>query len=222
MRKSYEIFNDREKELIKEAVSNEWKINHVSYSLNEKTEHQLDIILGKILAKYDKQDIKGSVYTCLKELAVNGTKANFKSSFFNINNVDVNNREEYIIGTAKFKKTLEKISNKDFGRMIYKNGYYVKISFEFSDKGLDILVLNNSRIPKFDRNRIETKLEAAKTYESIADYYLDAYDDTEGAGLGLAMIIIILKGMNIDIDNFKIDFREDGMLAKVYFPFNSD
>ncbi len=221
MLKSYQIFTDEEKELIRNAISKNWRINHISYSLTEKTEHQLDVILGKILTKHDQLDIKGSVYTCLKELAVNGTKANFKNVFFNINNIDSTDKTDFIKGTAEFKKALELEKNKEFGKKIYDAGYYLRISFDFSVKGLNIQVYNNSRIPYFDRERIKTKLYAAKSYESIADYYLDAFDDTEGAGLGLAMITIILKGMGIDIDNFNINVSDEGMYANLFFPFNN-
>lgn len=221
MDKTSEVFTNLEYKQLKDSVDKRMKINVISYSLVEKTEKQIDLILEEILKRYNKSNIRGSIYTCIKELAVNGTKANLKSVFFEKKNISLNDPEESKRGTEDFKKVLEKSKEKNFGKVVYDRGFYVKIGFEYSDDGLTISVFNNCLIPATDRERIITKLEKSKTYESIADYYMDAFDDTEGAGMGLAMVVIILKGMGIDVENFKIDLEEkSGMLATIRFPFD--
>jgi hypothetical protein len=43
--------------------------------------------------------------------------------------------------------------------------------------------------------RLNFKIKEAKKYTRLADYYLKHYDDTEGAGLGTALIDISLRAM---------------------------
>lgn len=217
---STEIFTKEEMESLREAIKKEYKINLIAYSLLERTERQIDIILDEILKQYNKQDIRGSIYTCIKELAVNGTKANLKSVFFEKKKIPYTSAEEFKKGSERFKKVLEKSREKNFGKIIQNRGFYVKIVFDYSSEGIYINVINNCHIPKHDIDRINEKLEKSKTYESIADYYMDAFDDTEGAGMGLAMIVIILKGMEIDVENFSINIDTSGMSAEIYFPFD--
>jgi hypothetical protein len=165
---------------LKNAMRNNIKINIISYSLTEQTEKFIDFIVIEILKKYKREDLKSSIYTCIKELAVNGTKANLKSVFFQRRNIHFQNEKEIKKGTELFKRILEKSREKGFGKIVFEKGYYVKISFEYSDNGLNVYVYNNCIIPEYDRKRIITKLEKSRYYESIADYYMDAFDDTEG------------------------------------------
>ncbi len=215
-----QIFTEQELKKLKNAVFNENIINLISYSLSEKTEKRIDIILNEILEKYKKEDVKSPIYTCIKELAVNGTKANLKSVFFENKKVPHNDLENYKKYTKKFKRILEKSKERNFGNIVYKRGFFLKISFEYSKTYVKVTVFNNCIIPKYDKERIKNKMEKAKSYESIADYYRDAFDDTEGAGMGLALIVILLKGIGLDINNFNVKIHNKGMTANVLFPLN--
>lgn len=215
-----DVFTKQELEELKEAVSKEQIINLISYSLSEKTEKRIDVILSEILKKYEKEEVKSSIYTCIKELAVNGTKANLKSIFFDVKNVEQDNSDNYIEYTKRFKKILEKSKEKNFGKIVHNKGFFVKISFVYSKENVEVRVFNNCLIPKQDKERVKSKMEKAKLYESIADYYMDAFDDTEGAGMGIALIVILLKGIGVDVENFKVDLSDKGMFAKISFPIN--
>jgi hypothetical protein len=59
-------------------------------------------------------------------------------------------------------------------------------------------------------------------YNDIAEFYLDqamSGGETEGAGLGLALIIILLKGENVDPKYFRIMIDKERTVARMEIPF---
>ncbi|EMJ89562.1 hypothetical protein LEP1GSC196_0799 [Leptospira meyeri serovar Semaranga str. Veldrot Semarang 173] len=57
-------------------------------------------------------------------------------------------------------------------------------------------------------------------YDDIAQFYMDNADTTEGAGLGLALILIMLKGEGIDPNFFRIIIGEDSTIARLEIPLS--
>ena len=66
-----------------------WHKPAVSYAMSSDVENTLDKIISRILNKYKRPDLKSLVYTCTKELAINGTKANLKRIFFTEKGLDI-------------------------------------------------------------------------------------------------------------------------------------
>ena len=66
------------------------------------------------------------------------------------------------------------------------------------------------------------KLHAGMQYEDLVAFYMDNADNTEGEGMGLVMIILMLKGENIDPGNFRIEAYEDKTSARLEIPFNEN
>ena len=53
--------------------------------------------------------------------------------------------------------------------------------------------------------RIQSKIERAKGYEDLAMCYLENPDPlAEGMGLGLSMVVVLLKGSNTDPNDFTV------------------
>jgi hypothetical protein len=59
-------------------------------------------------------------------------------------------------------------------------------------------------------------------YNDIAEFYMDNMDNTEGAGLGIALIIILLKNDSIDPNLFRIITKADKTVARIEIPFTPD
>lgn len=66
------------------------------------------------------------------------------------------------------------------------------------------------------------KLSIAMKYNSIADYYMDHADNIEGAGMGLALIIILLTSQGIDPQYLRIGSNGDNTIARLEIPFTKD
>jgi hypothetical protein len=202
------------------AVDDGRVIKVISYAMSNDVENALDKIITTILEKYDRLDLKSLVYTCTKELAINGTKANLKRIFFEEQELDINDRDDYERGMELYKKIMREDLTIHYGKKAKQNGLFVKITFIHSDDSLEIEVTNNTPITQQEESRLRMKLAATMKYDDLMAYYLDNADDTEGSGMGIALIIILLKGENIDPNLFRIKTDAATTTAKIEIPMD--
>jgi len=200
------------------AIDDGRVIKVISYAMSSDVENTLDKIITTILDKYERADLKSLVYTCTKELAINGTKANLKRIFFDEQKLDINNEDDYEKGMELYKKIMKEDLTIQYGKKAKKSGLYVKILFIHNEDTLLIEVTNNTPITPQEESRMRMKLANTMKYDDLMAYYLDNADDTEGSGMGIALIIILLKGENIDPNFFRIMTDENTTTARIRIP----
>ena len=64
------------------------------------------------------------------------------------------------------------------------------------------------------------QLEKGMGYDDIAQFYMDNADNAEGAGLGLALILIMLKGEGKDPKFFRIVIGDETTTARLEIPLS--
>jgi hypothetical protein len=222
MRESAPI-DPRLKAAIDKAIANEHLVRVRAYAVISATEAGLSYIVEQILAKYGRTDMIGPVYTSAKELALNGAKANFKRILFEDEKLDPDNDEEYERGMELFKKYLNENWVLEYGKKSRERNLYVDIFFDFNRDRLILEVLNNRPISPKEDKRIREKFHTAMRYDDIAQFYMEGGDSSEGAGMGIVLVTMLLKAQDIDPHLFTIrsDYREK-TLARVEFPLSSD
>ena len=204
---------------IKLVVNNAQELVLKSSKINDKVEKYILHTLKLVLDKYDKGDLLDTIYTVCKELAINGVKANQKRIFFEDNGLDIHSDEDYEKGIKDFKLEFSSTMNEDYGIKARDRGIYVKILLGYSEDGLCIEVENNAPVTHVEERRLREKMKISMGYNDIAEFYMDNMDNTEGAGLGIALIMILLKGHNIDPNLFRIVTLPDKTVARVEIPF---
>ncbi len=208
---------------IDKLVDNGHKISVITYSLPDDAEKKIDIIIEKILEKYGKQNLKSALYTAIKELAVNGTKANMKAIFFEENGWDMNDSNDYVIGTRRYKELFSEKWASEYGKKSARKGRYVKLTFTHSKDGFCVEVVNNTPISNIDEKRLREKLSKTMKYEDIVQFYMEQSNDSdEGAGMGIALIVMLLKGEGIDPNYFRIGIVDRITTSRIEVPFTSD
>lgn len=110
----------------------------------------------------------------------------------------------------------------EYGNKSKKKGYFCLITFDYSMDGIRVEVTNNTPVTIEEEKSLREKLEKGMQYGDIAQFYLDNADNTEGAGLGLALILIMLKGEGIDPSFFRIIIRKDVTIARLEVPLSSN
>lgn len=204
------------------AVNDRRRISVITWSVNTDIEQQLDQIINTILSTHGDPELKAPVYTCIKELAINGTKANQKRIFFEQQNLNIDNPDEYIRGLDLYKQSLSEHKAIELGKIARERGLYVKISFDYDETGMCVRVRNNTPINPDEESRLRQKLAKVVGYDDIVQFYMEQADETEGAGMGLALIIMLLKGAGIDPHYFRIGQTGDATMAVLEVPFTEE
>lgn len=172
--------------------------------INEKILMILNSVLSKVLAKQDQIFLLNSIVTILREIIVNALKANAKRIYFKKNNMDISDEKQYKLGMYNFKKDVVG----DFNNVeddLKRSDLFIEISFEFIKDSIKIMVINNAPILPVELERISFRISKAYQYNDFSDAYAEIEDDTEGAGLGIVLAILLMKNMGIDHRNYKIE-----------------
>lgn len=206
-------------ERIDSAIEKNQTIKVRAYALLPETEKDLNLIILRLLNKYNKLDMTATLYTCIKELAVNGAKANIKRILFDEVKIDLENESDYHRGLEIFKEKLTDKFINEYAQKAKDRGLYVDIKFEYDDKKLIVEVVNNSALTKREDERIREKFRDGLKYDNIGELYMDMQDNQEGAGMGIALILMMLRSEGIDPHYFTIysDYQHK-TCAKIVFP----
>lgn len=211
---------------MKDKISLGRDLIYLFYNISQYLEKEISVALDQILIKYDREDLKEAIYSSIKELAINGIKANLKHIVFleeNINKVD---NESLTRGLSILHNVLNDSSMLEkFNNKVKEKGFRVTLRIKHSNKRVIIVVANSIPLTDKEENRIREKFEKALNYDSIANYYMDNLDDAEaeGAGLGITMIVLLLKSCNISPHAFTIyRNRDNETIAKLEIPLTPD
>ncbi|MGB4269748.1 MAG: HDOD domain-containing protein [Spirochaetota bacterium] len=198
-------------QLVKRFEQNE-PVSLSFYYPNENISKTLNALLAKILSNQDKIFLLDMMITILREIIVNATKANAKRAYFKKINLNINDPECYQKGIENFKKDIVG-QLETLEQDLKNNDLKVTITIKKQDDGIRFSITNPTPIHPVELARIKTRIEKAKQYLDFTQAYEDVYDDTEGAGLGIVLVILLLKNAGVDPSNYKIG--TDGKITQV-------
>ncbi|MCE9501388.1 MAG: histidine kinase [Leptospira sp.] len=193
-----------------------------THRITKSVEVYIQSAIELILDKCKHPTLVPMLYTVIKELSINACKANQKRIFFDEKGYDIKNPADYAKGIVEYKELFSEEMSNEYGLKAKKKGYYCLITFNYTIDGMTLEVINNTPIAKEEETSLREKLEKGMGYEDIAQFYMDNADNTEGAGLGLALILIMLKGEGIDPNYFRITIGEDTTTARLEIPFTEN
>jgi len=208
---------------IKETIESENPILFRAYGILPVTEKILEYTIEEILRKYSQEDIIASVYTATKELALNAVKANVKRVLFKENNIDLDNEEDFKKGMGIFKENLSDEWMEQYAKKSKEENFHVEVLFNFNSYRLIIEVINNTAISEKEDKRIRSKFQKGMKYDNIAEFYMEGGDSSEGAGMGIVLVSMLLKAQEMDPHLFTIrsDFKTK-TTARIEFPLSED
>ena len=202
------------------AVRNESDIVFVSYSALEKTEEKIKFALAKILDKHNRIDLFTPIFSCIKELISNATKANAKKILMEEGVIKDSDDTEEVV--RKIRSILNEKSLLEYGIKAKQHKMSTRIYLKVYKKHLFIEVINNIPLNKKDMAKVNDRIKKSSKYDNIAEYFMDNPDpEAEGMGLGLSMVVVLLKNINITHRNFVL--TTDGTsktYAKMLIPLN--
>ncbi len=185
--------------------------------------HEMEVYMGSVLSTFleelnQAQMIEYLTY-CLNELITNAKKANTKRIYFKEKHLDINNPEEYEEGMKTCKQdTLNNI--RYYLSLQKKAGLYVKLILQTRNNKIKVEIRNNSELTKSEYVRMHDKLNRAQQYTSVDQALTQVLDDTEGAGLGLIIMILMLEKIGLTEENFQILCENGETITRIILPLN--
>jgi putative nucleotidyltransferase with HDIG domain len=211
------MFNQQKKKIYEKINSDEpIKINFKYVS--EDILMLINGIITRILGKKDLLYLLYSLITIMRELVVNSLKANAKRVFFENSRLDIDDPAQYTKGMALFKEKI--IGDFEFIKSdIIKSEKSILFCVTPGESGIIFTVKNSTPIHVSEQERINKRIAIAIQNDNFGDIYTHLEDDSEGAGLGIALIIMFLKSMGIPPASFKLKSDDKVTIATIEIPY---
>ncbi|HUV07060.1 MAG TPA: HDOD domain-containing protein [Spirochaetia bacterium] len=204
---------------IKRAANSNIPLTIKTYTMPHDTEIYIEKVLQNFLSEIGHDDIFNPISYCVKELAVNAKKANTKRVYFSEKKLDINRTNEYEEGMKNFKE--ETLSNIDHYLKLQKeNGLFIKVVFRTKAKEFVISVHNNVEITKKEQMRAYDRIARSRAFESIEEAFSAVLDSSEGAGLGIVIMVLMLKKIGLVEDAFELDVVDGETVATLTIPYS--
>ena len=215
------FLSEQDKEKISLAVQLHTPLEIMSYTLPREKERYIQEVLMYFLMQCHQEHMTDNLVFCLSELLTNSKKANTKRVYFQEQNLDINNEMDYHQGMVTCKEdTLSNIEH--YLELQKKAGLYIKLILQLNDEGIKIEIRNNAVITKFEKKRILEKLRVAEKYEEPHQVVSLLVDQTEGAGLGIIIIVLMLRKIGLSRDNYKVFTNDTETITQMILPLNKE
>jgi putative nucleotidyltransferase with HDIG domain len=173
--------------------------------------------LESILKERGQDEIFDQMAYCLRELMDNAAKANLKRIYFADQGLRIDQPGDYQRGMRGFRGGVEQERERLEG-LQEASDLVVRICFREEQGDLRLTVENNVSIQQVEYERILNKLRKARLYTGLDEFFEEVEDETESAGLGLVMLILILRKLGIGEDGFAIERGDSWTRALLVIP----
>ncbi|MDR0496676.1 MAG: HDOD domain-containing protein [Treponema sp.] len=202
---------------VKKAVQSGIPLTITTFTLPHEIEVYIEETITVFLKHLEQEKLKDYVVYCVQELTTNAKKANTKRVYFMERGLDLSNPDDYKEGMSGFKEnTLGNIAH--YLQIQKEKGLYIKLILQIKNNIIYIEIRNNVAVTKTELIRIHDKLARSRQYDSLQEAMDQVLDDSEGAGLGLVILVLMLKKMGLDEDCFDILGTDKETIARLVIP----
>ena len=208
-----------DKEKIKSSIRLWLPICITTYTLPHQMEMYMQDVLESFLTECHQEHMTSALSYCMGELITNAKKANTKRVYFQEKGLDIYNESDYNKGMKNFKT--ETLDNIDYYLQLQKKaGLYVSLILqEYRDK-IKIEIRNNVELTVFEYKRIHDKLARAQKYRSVDEVLNKILDASEGAGLVIVIIILMLEKIGLTEENYQVVCENGETITRIILPVN--
>ena len=202
-------------ENIKHAVKSRQPVDFFCYALTQDQKDRFLNILNVFLEECNQSYLFNYLSYCLFELLDNANKANAKRIYFKEHHLNINDENDYKNGMKDFKETLNE--NTLYFQDEREDSHLQVHLLLTADNVITITVSNNTKITDAEYLRIKEKIDKTKIYNSMSDA-LNDIDQTEGSGLGIITVLIMLKKLGLPSDHLKFKTTDTETIATIEIP----
>ncbi|MCB1306998.1 MAG: hypothetical protein KDK30_02405 [Leptospiraceae bacterium] len=163
-----------------------------------------------------------TLHFVLLELVRNAVKANLKRVFFQQHKYNIHDTDAYHRGLKDFIQHYQNINESDYRSALEELNFHVEVRSDLNKDRLLIFVENNSLLHAEEELRIRRQLAASAGIKNIVNFSVEYGDETEGRGLGLAMIVLLIRDMGFDPEHFRVYHTDGKTTARIEFPLSAN
>jgi len=202
---------------INKAILSGLPLTITTFTLPREIEVYIEEVITVYLKLAGQEKLKDYIIYCVRELAANAKKANTKRVYFSECGLNLANPKEYQEGMANFKEvTLNNISH--FLQLQKEKGLYIKLIVQMRENVIHIEIRNNVAVIRTELIRIHDRLARSRKFNTLDEALSQVLDDSEGAGLGLVILVLMLKKMGLDEDCFDLRSNDKETIARILVP----
>jgi len=191
-----------------------------THTLPPQTEADLEEILLIYLQELGQAGLKDHLAYCLKELTVNAKKANTKRVYFQEKGLRLDVPADYEKGMRSFKTdTLTNIQH--YLEIQEQKDLYIKVTYLIRNNVLYLSVRNNVPISPKELTRVFDRVARSRAFESMEEAFGEVLDDSEGAGLGIVIMVLMLRKMGLTEKSFDLNQVGNDTSASLTIPMNA-
>ncbi len=204
---------------IKMAIRAGIPLSIVSYTLPHEMSEYMEDVLAAFLKELDQSPMNEYLKYCLNELTTNSKKANTKRIYFREKGLDIRDPKQYEEGMKDFKETtLNNIEH--YMRKQKDEGLYIKLILQTKNNKIKLEVKNNCEMTFYEYKRIHDKLSRAQQYTSVDQAMNQVLDSSEGAGLGIIIMILMLEKIGLTEENYQVLCENGETITRIILPIN--
>ncbi|MBX7058196.1 MAG: hypothetical protein K1X75_09020 [Leptospirales bacterium] len=191
------------------------------------SEHSEERLLGTMEAVYgyfNRAELAGPLYAAVRELIQNAAKANIKRILFDELGIQPGEVRDYVEAMSIFRKQLNRTHISGYLQAIRARDLFVDVRFEHSPRAVAITISNPFPLYAEEELRIRQKFREAQFADGLYEFYLQHGDQVEGAGMGIAMVLILLQQLGFDPRLFSIhsDAASGRAISRMITPMSDD
>jgi len=179
----------------------------------------MDRLVEVFLTELGQERFLEPLAYCVKELIGNAQKANIKRMYFLEKDLAITDEKDYKIGMEQFHHTLMKNASRYIHKLKEKK-LDVVVTFQVSGGTLFIKVRNNAEMTPNEQSRIYERIVRARAFSSFYEALNSRIDTTEGAGLGVLILLQTLKRFGLEEDAFSISSGNGRTVAHLTIPMS--
>ena len=200
---------------VSKAIQSGLPIVLTTYTFPVAVEAYTQELLKVFLSEINQPQMIEALSYCFKELVYNAKKANTKRVYFEERQLDINNPDDYAKGMEDFKKDTLK-NQKYYHALQKKKGLYIKILLQTKNNKVKLEIRNKAELSINEYKRIHDKITRAQQFDSVENML----DESEGAGLGLIMMILILRKIGLTDENYQVLSENGETITRLILPFS--
>ena len=203
-------------------MSAEKKTEFLVHILDDAARDKLKKFFNELETELEREGMGVALFNVVQELVTNAVKANVKRVFFEENHYNLDDPAEYQKGIEDFRDFFRKLDAAAYQQNLKAMELSVRVDVDLDHHRLLIFVRNNTIMVQEEEARIRKNLAAAMGVKDLVEFSVHYGDESEGNGLGLAMVVLLIKDMGFDPSFFRVYHNSGHTTARLEFPLSAD